>query len=193
MYPFSETDCIYKPHSRRTENGHNDHEPMTDEWMALTERSGRGQDERSGRGQACWGMPGHARACRDMPQQRALQTHPGDRPATKPTNQQPTRSPRCPIRSWHGALGHQSPLSPRFLPYMGAPAQAIKPFPTPHTSQTPDSLYPEDSLLLRRPLPLLPCLPDPGSSARERLPNKRPWSTVHRGGFFFPRPFLQKE
>ena len=41
----------------------------------------------------------HAWACRDMPQQRALQTHPRDGPATKPTNQEPTRSPRCPIRS----------------------------------------------------------------------------------------------
>ena len=31
-----------------------------------------------------------AEACRDMSQQRALQTSPGDGPATKPTNQEPT-------------------------------------------------------------------------------------------------------
>ena len=30
------------------------------------------------------------------------------------------RQPSRPIRSRHGALGHQSPLSLRFLPYMGA-------------------------------------------------------------------------
>ena len=51
--------------------------------------SGRGHDERSGQGQAC----------RDMSWQRALQTSPGDGLATKPTNQELTRSPRHPIRS----------------------------------------------------------------------------------------------
>ena len=30
------------------------------------------------------------------------------------------RQPSRPIRCRHGALGHQPPLSPRFLPYMGA-------------------------------------------------------------------------
>ena len=95
--------------------------------------SGRGQDERSGQGQAC----------RDRSRQRALQTSPGDGPATKPTNQEPTRSPRRPIRNRHGALGHQSPLSLRFLPYMGAPAQAIKPFPT--LTDSADSFSPADS------------------------------------------------
>ena len=122
-------------------------------------------------------MPGHARACRDMSQPRVLQTRPGDGPATKPTNQEPTQSPCRPIRSRHGALGHQSPLSPRFLPYMGGPARAIKPLP--HPSHLADSFSPADSLypcrlpLLRRP-PSLPCLPAPGSSARERPPIKGP-------------------
>ena len=97
------------------------------------EGSGRGQDERSGQGQAC----------RDMSRQRALQTSPGDGPATKPTNQEPTRSPRRPIRNQHRALGHQSPLSPRFLPYMGGPARAIKPFPT--LTDSTDSFSPADS------------------------------------------------
>ena len=147
----------------------------------VNERSGQGQDKRSGQGQVCWGMPGHARACRDMSRQRVLQTRPGDGPATKPTNQEPTRSPRHPIRSWHGALGHQSPLSPRFLPYMGAPARAIKPFPTHHTSQTPFTPQTPFASLLTRPR----------SSARERPPNKRPWSTVYRGGSFFLWCFLQ--
>ena len=126
------------------------------------ERSGRGQDERSGQGQD--ERSGQGQACRDMSRQRALQTSPGDRPATKPTNQEPTRSPRRPIRNRHGALGHQSPLSPCFLPYMGAPARAIKSFPT--LTDSADSLYPADSLCFADP-PSLPCLPAPGSSARE--------------------------
>ena len=126
-----------------------------------TLRYSLGHGERSGQGQVCWGMPGHARACWDMSRPRVLQTRPGDRPATKPTNQEPTRSPHRPIRSWHGALGHQSPLSPR----------------------------PRRLPLLHRP-PSLPCLPAPGSSAGERPPNKRPWSTVYRGGSFFPWRFL---
>ena len=88
-------------------------------------------------------MPGHARACRDMSQPRVLQTRPGDGPATKPTNQEPTQSPRRPIRNRHRALGHQSPLSPRFLPYMGGPARAIKPFPT--LTDSTDSFSPADS------------------------------------------------
>ena len=133
----------------------------------LIERSGRGQDERSGQGQAC----------RNMSQQRALQTSPGDGPATKPTNQEPTQSPRRPIRNRHGALGHQSPLSPRFLPYMGGPARAIKPLP--HPSHLADSFSPADSLypcrlpLLRRP-PSLPCLPAPGVLPESDRPIKGP-------------------
>ena len=117
--------------------------------------SGRGQDERSGQGQAC----------RDMSRQRALQTHPGDGPATKPTNQEPTRSPRRPIRNRHRALGHQSPLSPRFLPYMGGLARTIKPFPT--LTDSADSLYSADS-------PRSLASPPPGVLPESNRPIKGP-------------------
>ena len=112
-----------------------------------------------------------AEACRDMSQQRALQTSPRDGPATKPTNQEPTRSPRRPIRNRHGALGHQSPLSLRFLPYMGALAWAIKPFPT--LADSADSLYPADSLCFAEPPHFLAYLP-PGVLPESDRPIKGP-------------------
>ena len=71
--------------------------------------SGQGQDERSGQGQAC----------RDMSQQRALQTSPRNGPANKPTNQELTRSLWTPITA-----------EPAFSSLYGSPAQRIKPFPT---------------------------------------------------------------
>ena len=85
--------------------------------------SGRGQDERSGQGQAC----------RDMSQQRALQTSPRNGPANKPTNQELTRSLWTPITA-----------EPAFSSLYGSPAQRIKPFPT--LTDSADSLYPTDSL-----------------------------------------------
>ena len=124
-----------------------------------------------------------AEACRDMSQQRALQTSPGDGPATKPTNQEPTQSPRRPIRNRHRALGHQSPLSPHFLPSMGGPARTIKPFPTladsadsldPADSFTPaDSLYPADSLCFADP-PCSLAYPPPGVLPESDCPIKGP-------------------
>ena len=61
----------------------------------------KGQGE-AGRVEACLGMSGHVLA--------------------ESRRQAPAagRQPSCAIRSRHGALGHLSPLSPRFLPYMGA-------------------------------------------------------------------------
>ena len=56
----------------------------------------RGQGKVRMKGQ---GKVRRVEACRDMPRSRVLQTRPGDGPATKPTNQEPTRSPRRPIRS----------------------------------------------------------------------------------------------
>ena len=85
--------------------------------------SGQGQDERSGQGQAC----------RDMSQQRALQTSPRNGPANKPTNQELTRSLWTPITA-----------EPAFSSLYGSPAQRIKPFPT--LTDSADSLYPTDSL-----------------------------------------------
>ena len=35
IYPFSETDYIYKLHSQISKNGHSDHEPKADEWKAF--------------------------------------------------------------------------------------------------------------------------------------------------------------
>ena len=116
-------------------------------------------------------MPGHARACRDMSRPRVLQTSPRDGPATKPTNQEPTRSPRRPIRNRHRALGHQSPLSPRFLPYMGGPARTIKPFPT--LTDFADSVYPADSLCFADPLRFL-AHPPPGVLPESDRPIKGP-------------------
>ena len=116
-------------------------------------------------------MPGHAWACRDMSRQRALQTSPGDRPATKPTNQEPTRSPRRPIRNRHRALGQQSPLSPHFLPYMGGPARTIKPFPT--LTDFADSVYPADSLCFADP-PRFLAYPPPGVLPESDRPIKGP-------------------
>ena len=117
-----------------------------------------------------------AEACRDMSQQRALQTSPGDGPATKPTNQEPTQSPRRPIRNRHRALGHQSPLSPRFLPYMGGPARTIKPFPT--LTDSADSFHPRRLPLLRRPPPSSLAYPPPGVLPESDHPIKGPdqWS-----------------
>ena len=68
-----------------------------------------------------------------MSPRRVLQTRP------QRTGRQPSR----PIRSRHEALGHQPPLSPHFLPYMGGPARAIKPFPA--LTDSTDSFSPADS------------------------------------------------
>ena len=119
-------------------------------------------------------MPGHARACRDMSRQRVLQTRPGDGPATKPTNQEPTRSPHRPIRNRHGALGHQSPLSLRFLPYMGALARAIKPFPTLHTSQAPQTPFTPQTPFASQTPPRFLAYPPPGVLPESDRPIKGP-------------------
>ena len=116
------------------------------------------------------GMLRHARACPGMPgcPGREPQTSPGGGPTTMPSNQEPTRSPWPPITA-----------EPTFSSLYGSPAWAIKPFPTPHTWQTSFASQTAFTSLLTRP----------GSSAQEPW-KKRPWSTVHRGGSFFPRRFL---
>ena len=85
------------------------------------------------------------------------------------------RQPSRPIRSRHEALGHQPPLSPRFLPYMGGPAWAIKPFPT--LTDFADSLYPADSLCFADP-PRSLAYPPPGVLPESDCPIKGPdqWS-----------------
>ena len=86
--------------------------------------------------EACLGMPGHVRTCPG----REPQTSPGGGPTSKPSNQELTRSPRTPITA-----------EPAFSSLYGSPAGAIKPFPTPHTSQTPfASQTPFNSLLTSR-------------------------------------------
>lgn len=151
------------------------------------ERSGQGQDERSGRGQACPGMSGHVpvEGAADKPRRwagnQANQSGADMKPP--PSNQELTRSPWTPITA-----------EPAFSSLYGRPGPDYK---TPSPPLTPRRLrrfpLPHRLPLLRRPPPtpaLLPCLPAPGSSARERPPNKRSWTTVHRGGSFFPRRFL---
>ena len=113
------------------------------------------------------GKVGHVGTCPG----REPQTSPGGGPTTKPSNQEPTRSPRCPIRSRHRALGHQSPLSRRFLPYMGGPARTIKPFPT--LTDSADSLYPADSLCFADP-PRFLAYPPPGVLLESDHPIKGP-------------------
>ena len=71
----------------------------------------------------------------------------GDRPPAAWSNQVPSRSPWTPT----AAVAHAFYLIWESLAW--TLALAIKPFPTPHTSQTA-------------------CSPAPGSSARERPPNK---------------------
>ena len=95
--------------------------------------------------EACLGMPGHVGTCPGR----------GHCRQAPETGRQPSR----PIRSRHEALGHQPPLSPRFLPYMGGPAWAIKPFPT--LTDFADSLYPADSLCFADRPPLASLLTRP--------------------------------
>ena len=96
-------------------------------------------------------MPGHVGTCPS----REPQTSPRGGPTSKLSNQEPTQSPHHPIRSWHGALGHQSLLSPCFLPYMGA-RRGYKTLP--HSSYLADSLCFADPLgfLAHPPLGVLP-------------------------------------
>ena len=81
------------------------------------------------------------------------------------------RHPSRPIRSRHEALGHQPPLSPHFLPYMGGPAWAIKPFPT--LTDFADSVYPADSLCFADP-PRFLAYPPPGVLPESDHPIKGP-------------------
>ena len=126
-------------------------------------------------------MPGHARACRDMSWPRVLQTRPRDGPATKPTNQEPTRSPWTPITA-----------EPAFSSLYGRPAQAIKPFPT-----LTDSLYPADSLCFADP-PRFLAYPPPGVLPESDRPIKGPDQrsigvapSSHGVSYTFPYRLLQ--
>ena len=112
------------------------------------------------KGRARSGMLRHAWACPGMS---------GHVPAES-RRQAPEagRQPSHPIRSRHGALGHQSPLSPRFLPYMGAgPGYKTLPHPS----------YLADSLCFADPLRFLAHLP-PGVLPESDCPIKGPdqWS-----------------
>ena len=113
--------------------------------------------------EACLGMPGHVETCPG----RGRCRH------TPEMGRQQSRT----IRSRHGALGHQSPLSPRFLPYMGALARAIKPLPHPsHLADSfspTDSLYPADSLCFADP-PRFLAYPPPGVLPESDRPIKGP-------------------
>ena len=93
--------------------------------LSYIKKAGMKGQGKVGRVEACPGMSGHVPA--------------ESRRQAREAGQQPSR----PIRSRHGALGHQSPLSPHFLPYMGGPARAIKPFPA--LTDSTDSFSPADS------------------------------------------------
>ena len=135
---------------------------------------GQGKVRMKGQGkvrhvEACPGMSGHvpAEGAADKPRRRAGNQADQSGADTKPSpsNQELTRSPWTPITT-----------EPAFSSLYGSPGPGYKTLP--HPSPLADSFSPADSLypcrlpLLRRP-PSLPCLPAPGSSARERPPSKR--------------------
>ena len=111
--------------------------------------SGRGQEERSGRGQARLGMSGHVpvEGAADKPRRRAGNQADQSGADTKPSpsNQELTRSPWTPITaepafsSLYGRPGPgyktpSSPLTPRRLLF---PRRLPLPLQTPFASQTP--------------------------------------------------------
>ena len=128
--------------------------------------------------EACLGMPGHVGMCPGREccrhaletgrqpsrpirsRHEALTDQSGADTKPSPSNQELTRSPWTPITA-----------EPAFSSLYGSPGSGYKTLPHPrrlHRLPLPLRLP-----LLRRP-PSLPCLPAPGSSARERPPNKRP-------------------
>ena len=110
--------------------------------------------------EACLGMPGHAGTCPG----REPQTSPGGGPTTKPSNQEPTRSPWTPITA-----------EPAFSSLYGSPSPAIKHFPTlsDSTDSPADSLYPADSLCFADP-PRSLAYPPPGVLPESDRPIKGP-------------------
>ena len=151
---------------------------------------GQGKVRMKGQGkvrrvEACLGMPGHVGTCPGREccrhaletgrqpsrpirsRHEALTDQSGADTKPSPSNQELTRSPWTPITA-----------EPAFSSLYGRPSPGYKTLPRPHRlcrlpfpPQTP--FTPADSLCFADPASL-PCLPAPGSSARERPPNKRP-------------------
>ena len=109
--------------------------------LSYIKKAGMKGQGKVGHVEACLGMPGHVGTCPG----REPQTSPRGGPTTKPSNQEPTRSPWTPITA-----------EPTFSSLYGSPARAIKPFPTPHTSQTPFASQTPFTSVLTRPREFCP-------------------------------------